>query len=420
VSDTIAAAVDEGRLWRRLDALACHGARADGGVDRPALSDAEAAAKRQLMDWGAELGLVAYTDALANLFLRWDVGADLPAVLVGSHVDSQPTGGRYDGTFGVLAGLEAIAALRTAGVRPQRPIEMVAWTNEEGSRFAPGMMGSAGYAGARGLAEILAVRDAQSISVAEAIAAQAARLPPLPRRALGRQVHCYIEPHIEQGPVLEAAGVALGVVTGMQGKRTFRVRLTGEAAHAGTAPRASRRDALLAAARAVLALEAGTADPDDIVRFTVGRLTVTPNAPSVVAAAAEFSIDLRHPDADMLHTLGNRVAGICADVAPPCTAEVEELSCAPPQVFDAGLRTALHRAAREVGVAALDIASAAGHDARYLEPICPTAMLFIPCRGGITHNPAEAIESAHAVAATRVLAVLLAAQTATALAAKTG
>jgi N-carbamoyl-L-amino-acid hydrolase len=404
----VAIAVDAQRLWQRFEDLARHGARPDGGVDRPALSEAEAAAKRQLIAWGAELGLIAYTDTLANLFLRWDVRGAAPPVLVGSHIDSQPTGGRYDGTLGVLTALEAVAAMQAAGVRPQRPIEVVAWTNEEGSRFAPGMMGSAGYAGARALAEILAVRDADGISVAEAIAAQATFLPSLPQHALGGAPTCYVEPHIEQGPVLEAAGVPLGIVTGMQGKHTFRVRVTGEAAHAGTTPRAQRRDALLAAARMVLALEEMTADPDDIVRFTVGRLTVAPNAPSVVAEAVEFSIDLRHTDGEVLRDLGDRIAEICAGVAAPCTVVVDELSSAAPQVFNAALRASLHRAARRLGIAALDIASAAGHDARYLEPICPTAMLFIPCRAGITHNPREAIEPAHAALAAQVLAVWLA------------
>ena len=193
----------------------------------------------------------------------------------------------------------------------------------------------------------------------------------------------------------------------MQGKRTFRVRVTGEAAHAGTTPRAARRDALLAAARMILALEVATADPDDITRFTVGRLTVVPNAPSVVAEAAEFSIDLRHPDTQVLRALASRVADLCAGAAAPCDVAVEELSAAEPQVFDAALRVALHRAARQVGVDALDIPSAAGHDARHLEPICPTAMQFIPCRHGITHNPGELIEPAHAALAAQVLAIWL-------------
>jgi N-carbamoyl-L-amino-acid hydrolase len=401
-------AVDGERLWARLHRLARHGARPDGGVDRPALSPAEIEAKRELVAWGEELGLRPFSDVLGNLFLRLDGAADGPPVLLGSHLDSQPTGGRYDGTYGVLAALEAVAALRRAGVRPAGPVEIVAWTNEEGSRFAPGMTGSAGYAGARPLAALLALRDAAGASVADEVAALRRALP-LPERPLGRPARLYIEPHIEQGLALEAAGVPVGVVTGMQGKRTFRVRVEGRAAHAGTTPRRERRDALLAAAHMVVALEAATADPDDLVRFTVGRFAAEPNAPSVIAQAAEFSVDLRHPDEEALRHLGDAVAPVCRAAAGPCVARIEELSTAWPQAFDAGLRVRLHEAAALLDIAAVDLASAAGHDARYLAPLCPAAMLFIPCRGGVTHHPDEAVEPAHATAGARVLAAALAA-----------
>jgi N-carbamoyl-L-amino-acid hydrolase len=402
-----AGAVDGARLWRRLEVLARHGARADGGVDRPALSAAEAEAKRTLIAWGAELGLSPFTDELGNLFLRWEAG-EVPAVLAGSHIDSQPTGGRYDGTYGVLAALEAVAALRAAGVAPARPVEVVAWTNEEGSRFAPGMMGSAGFAGAREVPEILARRDAEGVSVAEALAAQAALLPPIPHRPLRRPVALFLEPHIEQATVLEEHGIPIGIVTGMQGKRTFRVELRGEAAHAGTAPRARRRDALLAAARMALALEELTADPEDVVRFTIGRLDIAPNAPSVVPERASFSIDLRHPDGAVLTRLGDAIAATCAREAAPCEVTVTELSCAMPQRFDAALQAKLAESAARLGISAMPVESAAGHDARFLEPICPTAMLFIPCKDGVTHHPAESIEPGHAEAGARVLAATLA------------
>ena len=404
-----AAAVDGQRLWRRLAALAEHGARPDGGVNRPALSAEEASAKRLLMEWGAETGLAPFSDELGNLFLRWDCGdADAPAALVGSHIDSQPTGGRYDGAYGVLAALEAVQALQAVGLRPTMPVEVVAWTNEEGSRFAPGMMGSAGFAGARDTAEILARQDARGITVAAALAAQQALLPPIPQRALRRPVALCLEPHIEQATVLEEHGIPIGIVTGMQGKRTFRVEVTGEAAHAGTAPRARRRDALLATARILLALEVLTADAADIVRFTVGRIEVEPNAPSVVPARAVFSIDLRHPDAAVLTRLGDGVAGACTAAAGPCSVTVTQLSSAMPQRFDTTLQRHLTEAGAALGIASMPVESAAGHDARFLEPVCPTAMIFIPCRDGVTHHPAESIEPADAEAGTRVLAATLA------------
>ncbi len=381
--------VDGARLWQRLQLLAQHGARADGGVDRPALSLVEAEAKRTLIAWAAEAGMTARTDPLGNLFLRREGRENLPPLLIGSHIDSQPTGGKYDGAYGVLAALEAVPTA------PRRPVEVVAWTNEEGSRFAPGMMGSAGFVAARDAAEILARRDAAGNSVAEALAETYAALPGLPIGPLGGAVHAYLEPHIEQGVVLEQAGIPLGIVTGLQGKRTFEVTITGEAAHAGTAPRATRRDALLAAARAALALEALTADPDDITRFTIGRFEVSPNAPSVVPEQVRFSIDLRHPQEATLRRLGDAMAACIAAAASPCGAATQELSTAWPSVFDAGLQADLKRLAT---APSMPILSMAGHDSRFLAMRCPTAMIFIPCAGGVTHHPAEAITPEDALA----------------------
>jgi len=387
--------VEGERLWLRLQQLARHGARADGGVDRPALSATEAEAKRTLIAWAAEAGMAARTDPLGNLFLRRDGRENLPPLLIGSHIDSQPTGGRYDGAYGVLAALEAVPDA------PRRPVEIVAWTNEEGSRFAPGMMGSAGFAGARDTGEILACRDADGITVEQALAQTFAALPELPVGPLGGAVHAYLEPHIEQGVVLEQAGIPLGIVTGLQGKRTFAVTITGEAAHAGTAPRATRRDALLAAARAATALDALTADPADITRFTIGRFTVSPNAPSVVPERVQFSIDLRHPDEAVLRRLGDAVAATIAAATQPCAANTEELSTAWPSLFDARLRADLARLATDP---TMPLLSMAGHDARFLAPLCPTAMIFIPCLGGITHHPAESITPEDALAGARLTA----------------
>ncbi|MCZ7659485.1 MAG: hydantoinase/carbamoylase family amidase [Xanthobacteraceae bacterium] len=299
-------------------ALARFGALANGGVNRQALSEEEIAARAELVRWGRAIGLAPFTDAAGNLFLRLE-GRDpsLPPVLVGSHIDSQPSGGKFDGVFGVLAALEVQEAFLASGRTPLRAIETVAWMNEEGSRFAPGMMGSALYAGARQVAEVLAVRDAAGESVETALKALLARDVDVPQRALGRPAAAFLEAHIEQGPVLELEGKTVGVVTGIQGKRTFRVTVTGEENHAGTAPRSVRRDALLAAAAMIGALDAAMRDAEDVTRFTVGRLEVTPNAPSVVPAKAVFSIDLRHPDAGTLQRLGDRIAEICRAQAGP-------------------------------------------------------------------------------------------------------
>ena len=401
--------VREARLWDRHMELAAFGATAAGGVDRPALSAAEAAARGRLLEWAAARGMTAHTDGVGNLFLRLE-GRDpaLPPLLTGSHLDSQPTGGRFDGVSGVLAGFEAVEALLDAGIAPRRSIEVVAWMNEEGNRFAPGMMGSEVFAGWRTAEAVLAARDAEGVSVAEALAAVNAALPPLPVRPAGFPVAGYLELHIEQGPVLERTGTVIGAVTGIQGKQTWRITVTGEEGHAGTQPMAERRDALMGAAAAILALRAACAEADPDVMLTVGRLVVEPNAPSVVPGRVTFTIDLRHPDTALMRSLGRRIPEICADRAAPCTVEAVPLIDAASVVFDEGLRRRTLELADRLGHPAMELPSLAGHDARPLASVAPAAMIFVPCRAGISHNEAEWAEPAHLAAGTRVLAALLA------------
>jgi N-carbamoyl-L-amino-acid hydrolase len=400
--------VSQARLWERHMRMARHGATAAGGVNRQALSSAESAAWLELMAWAREAGLAASTDPAGNLFLRLE-GSDPHGVpvLTGSHLDSQPTGGKFDGVYGVLAGLEAVQAIIASGRRPSRPIEVVAWMNEEGSRFVPGMMGSSAFAGAAPLERFLPARDADGHVFADGLAALHAAFPALPLRELGRPVAAYIEAHIEQGPLLERAGTTIGVVTGIQGKRTFKVDVRGEEAHAGTAGRHERKDALLAAVRMIASLDEAMRDAKDIVKFTVGRLDVVPNAPSVVAGGASFSIDLRHPDAGVLTALGNRIPEICALHAAPCTVAVRELTSAMPLDFPAGMTRLVRTHCDALGISCMDIYSAAGHDARYLHGICPTGMIFVPCKDGISHNEAEWAEAEDLAAGARVLAEVL-------------
>ncbi|CAM3683589.1 Zn-dependent hydrolase [Bordetella sputigena] len=401
--------VDPERLMSRLDALARIGATAAGGVNRQALSTEDARAQSLMAEWGAALGLLPSRDAVGNFFLRWPgSAAGLAPVLAGSHLDSQPTGGRYDGVYGVVAALEAVQALQASGLRPRRAIDVVAWMNEEGSRFAPGMMGSAVFAGQRTLEETRAVQDANGTSVGAALDAASETLRHLPQRPLGGAVHAYIEAHIEQGPVLEREGLPIGVVSGIQGKHTFRVCVRGEAAHAGTSTRAERKDALLAAAAMVQALAAALHDRQDIVKFTVGRFDVQPSAPSVVASKVVFSIDLRHPDSDELARLSALVAPTCEAHAGPCAVQVRRLSAADSLVFPEAMRARIRASADALALPHRDLISAAGHDARYLHAICPSAMIFVPCRDGITHNEAEYAEPGHLHAGARVLADVLA------------
>lgn len=400
--------IDGQRLWERHEALAVFGATPAGGVNRPALSRAEIEARAQLIKWGTAIGLQPSTDDIANLFLRLPGrDPDLAPILVGSHIDSQPSGGKYDGVYGVLAGLECLEAIVASGSRPRRSIELVCWTNEEGSRFAPGMMGSAVFAGKRRLEDVLALRDADGTTVADALRQMRAAEMALVRRPLGGKPAAYVEAHIEQGPILEARSIPIGIVTGIQGKRTFRVRITGEENHAGTTPRSARKDALMDSVRIVSALRDAFADAADVVRFTVGKFTVKPNAPSVVPAEVEFSIDLRHPDAAILTLLGDRIAELCEANCTVCRAEIRELIHDPPLEFPAAMRGQIRAAADELGFRHTELASGAGHDARYLHFVCPTAMIFIPCWNGISHREDERITQADAAAGARVLANLV-------------
>ena len=391
------------RLWTRLMDLARFGERPDGGVDRPALSPAESAARAAIVGWGRAIGLVPYTDAAANLFLRLE-GADpeAPPVLVGSHIDSQPTGGKFDGAFGVLAALEAIEAIVASGARPARPIEVVAWTNEEGSRFAPGMNGSTAFCRPAELEQILSIVDAGGTTVREAVAAVHAGDSGVLHRPLGWKPHCFVEAHIEQGPLLERAGIPVGVVTGIQGTRRYRARVVGKADHAGTAPMENRRDALLSALKFIAAAErAAIAHPD--IKFTVGLFEIEPNAPSVVPTEARFSIDVRHPDNAVVDALDATLRALAAEPS-PCPIELRQIAHAPSVSFSSSIQEAIAAAATEAGTPFMPIFSAAGHDARQLSRVAPTGMIFIPCRDGLSHNPAEWAEPDHVLAGARVLA----------------
>ena len=399
--------IDARRLWGRLMALARFGARSDGGVDRQALSGAEIEARAELVAWGRALGLEPFTDAAANLFLRLPgLQPDLPPVLAGSHIDSQPTGGKFDGAYGVVAALEVVEAIRLAGLVPRRAIEVVAWTNEEGSRFSPGMTGSDLFTGIRSLQDVSLIRDADGVALGEALAGVLAADRDVPLRPFRRPVAAFVEAHIEQGPVLEREGVPIGVVSGIQGTRRYRVRVTGEAAHAGTAERHERRDALVAAVRMVAAIDRAASKLPD-VKLTVGLFQVTPNVPSVVPSEVLFSIDLRHPDNAVVDRIDMQIRRLVESERGPCAATLQQVQHNPSLEFPTSIRAAIRSAAQDLDVRHCDILSAAGHDARQLHSICPAGMIFVPCREGISHNPQEWAEPAHLEAGARVLAEVL-------------
>ncbi len=399
--------IDVDRLWHRLMRLAEFGATSAGGVNRQALSPEEIAARKVLVAWAREAGLNVLNDPIGNLFFRLE-GADPAAapILSGSHIDSQPTGGKFDGTFGVLAALEALCALAPSARKPRRSIEAVAWTNEEGSRFAPGMMGSEAFTGQRALEGMLEVEDVDGTSVRSALAQVLEAEPDVARRPMGFPVHAYVEAHIEQGPILEREETSIGVVSGIQGSRRFRVTVRGEAAHAGTTPRKDRKDALLAAVGMIDALAHLVRDPEDVM-FTVGLFRVQPNAPSVVPREAYFSIDLRHPDNGVLTRLGDAVHDCCHANSGACTVGVEEIAHAPSLEFPGRLRDTISTAAERLELSWREIHSAAGHDARQLHYHCDSGMIFIPCRDGISHNESEWTEPHQVADGSRVLADVL-------------
>ena len=398
------AKVNEQRQWDRLMAMASIGAIAGDGVNRACLTELDRAARRLLIGWAKEVGASVSVDAAANLWLHRD-GSDPQAapVLTGSHMDTQPNGGRFDGIYGVIAGLEAITAMHDAGIVTRRPIEVVAWTNEEGGRFAPGCMGSMAWSGFRRIEEFADVADPDGVRFADALATQLAAEADLPQRALGSGPHAYVEAHIEQGPRLEAECLDIGVVTGIQGSRWFTVTLTGETAHAGTTPLAHRRDAVQDMVRAITALNALMHDPKDVLRFTVGRIVVEPNTSNSVANRASFTIDFRHPDKDVLLARGDAVAGVVQAAVRDAGVTVTETFHALPVEFASLVIDAVERAAMERGYKHMRLPSGAFHDAQFVVPVCPTGMIFVPCRKGISHNPAEYSQPGQLAAGTQVL-----------------
>ena len=276
-----AAAVDEARLWSRQMAMAEIGATERGGVNRAALSDEDRRARALMVEWAGDLGFEVATDDIANLYIRRPGRqADAAPVVTGSHLDSQPRGGKFDGSYGVIGGFEALEAIAQAGIETARPIDLVAWTNEEGGRFQPGAMGSAVFAGVMKLEEQLGLVDRDGVTLEDALAETLASTPGLPHRPFGHPFAAYVEAHIEQGPRLENEGLTIGAVTGIQGIYWFGVEVSGAEAHAGTTPLRVRRDALKAAVAMVTALEALMADESDTVRFTVGRFECHPGSPS--------------------------------------------------------------------------------------------------------------------------------------------
>ncbi len=394
--------IDGARLWQSLMDLAQIGGTPKGGVCRLALTDLDRQARDLFSQWAREAGCSIRVDAIGNIFAR-RAGQDeaLPPVMTGSHIDTQPTGGKFDGNYGVLAGLEVVRTLNAAGIRTRAPIEVAVWTNEEGSRFVPVMMGSGVFAGAFTLEHALAQRDAQGVSVGEALAAIGYAGESGPAHAVG----AYFEAHIEQGPVLEKHQRVIGVVQAALGQRWYDVTVQGMEAHAGPTPMELRRDALLAASRIVADVNRIAVERMPHARGTVGSLEVFPNSRNVIPGRVKFSVDLRAPDDAQLQDMDAALRAACARIAAECQvqAEVEQVVYFPPQPFTPHLVQAVRAGAAELGYSSMDAVSGAGHDAVYVARVAPAAMIFVPCADGISHNEIEDAEPAHLEAGCNVL-----------------
>ncbi len=376
------------RLRARLDALAEIGAFAPGGVARLALTDADKEGRDLVVTWMRDLGLRVDVDGIGNIVGTWPAGRYEPPVLTGSHVDSVATGGIYDGALGVLAGLEVIETVAAAGVETTRPLAVGVFTDEEGSRFAPDMLGSLVYVGGLALETALdtvAVDGAVLRDELERIGfAGSSPCPAMPPAA-------FVELHIEQGPVLEAEGAEIGVVTGVQGISWTELTITGQSNHAGTTPMDHRHDAGLVAAEIAVGVRALTEELGPPMVATVGRIELHPNLVNVVAARAVLTVDLRHTDDTVLAAAEAALAALCDEqrAREGVVIETRALARFEPVEFDDGVVDLIERVALEQGRTTRRMPSGAGHDAQMLARVCPAGMVFVPSAGGVSHNPAE-------------------------------
>jgi allantoate deiminase len=371
-----------------LDDVACFGRSAEGGITRLAWSEELFDAYAWVGDRMRELDLDVEIDSAGNLFGRWETGTG-PAVLVGSHLDSVPSGGRFDGALGVIAAVHAVARLKSEGFQPRRPLWIAAFMDEEGARFNAALFGSRAFVGESviGLGDRV---DAAGMTLRDAMAAAGYDLGRTTEAARVGDVAAYLELHIEQGPVLESEGVELGIVTSIVGLRGYRVRLRGEANHAGTTPMALRRDAFVGAARIALDLRDASKARDDVTA-NVGKITIEPGGANVVPGFADFTIDVRAPTAQGIRYLEHLVGSTAARVAAEegLNAELEQTFALEPLELDSHLIDVVERAALAERASATRMPSGAGHDAMLLGRYVPAAMLFVRSRGGISHSPEE-------------------------------
>ena len=395
--------VNGSRLWDSIMAMAQIGPGQQGGSSRLALTDADREGRDLFVDWCREIGCSIVVDDMGNIFAR-RTGRD-PArapVAAGSHLDTQPHGGRFDGIYGVLAALEVLRTLHENDIETAAPLEAVVWTNEEGSRFAPAMIASGVYAGLFDKEYAWARADSDGKTIGEELR----RIGYFGDVACGEHpLGALLEAHIEQGPILEAEQKQIGVVIGGQGQRWYDVTLKGQDSHAGSTPMRGRRDALVAAADLIGRIQALALDLAPHAVCTVGEMTVLPNSRNTIPGEVRFSVDLRNPDAAVLTEMDARFRAETESVAAShgVESEIDEIWDKPPVKFDPACIAAVESAASELGYRHQHIVSGAGHDACQVCEVVPTSMIFVPCAGGLSHNEAESAEPADLEAGCNVL-----------------
>jgi beta-ureidopropionase / N-carbamoyl-L-amino-acid hydrolase len=395
--------INGARLWDSLMEMAKIGATPKGGVKRLTLTDLDRQARDLFIGWCKQAGCSITVDRMGSIFAR-RAGADdaLPPVMIGSHLDTQPTGGKFDGALGVMAALELVRTLNDLDIRTKHPIEIVNWTNEEGSRFAPAMTASGVFAGVLSLDQALAIRDTEGKGLGDELS----RIGFAGQAPVGaRPVHAFFELHIEQGPILEDEAIDIGIVTGANGQKWYDITLTGVESHAGPTPMRSRRDALVGAARIVELVNSIGHAHDPGACATVGMVEVRPNSRNVIPGQVFLTVDLRHPDAERLRSMDRALRDGVAEIAAKAKLEQSMTMVADfaPQPFEPSCVEAVRRAASRLGFTTRDITSGAGHDAVYMARVCPTAMVFTPCVDGISHNEVEDIKPEWAEAGANVL-----------------
>lgn len=388
------ARVDGDRLWGRLMAMAEIGATARGGCNRQALTDGDRAGRELFARWAEAAGCTLRVDPIGNLFARRRGRRDeLPAVLMGSHLDTQPTGGKFDGVYGVLGGLEVLETLSDLDLETEHPLELAVWCNEEGCRFPAAMMGSAVWSGRMTLEAAYALTDRSGASVR----AELERLGINLRAPLERQpLKAALELHIEQGPVLEQREMRIGIVTGVQHMSRHEVTVLGQEAHAGPTPMDLRRDPVRVLAELLPSLYAATRARGPQAKFTVGIIETFPGSPNTVPGRLRFTVDLRHPELEIYRALRVEVERLVAEAIARqgLSGGIECVWQAPGVEFDPLCVTAVRRAAEALELSAMEMVSGAGHDSVNVASVAPTAMIFVPCAKGLSHNEAESASPA--------------------------